>query len=183
MLCHSLKVEKPKRTLSVQTMAGAHSPPGCQASLQVAKTTLLLRKDTTQLEATTGTTKTTVSCLLWFKTNWCLITFFLLNKISSYQWPLLAQVATTHSEDVTYVGPGGRLESQVEHDRRMAINSKMRFHRSLQSILSELNIWEWTDQHMRGCWIQATNAQLLCLRKPKANVTVTFLGQSFFIFL
>ena len=51
---------------------------------------------------------------------------------------LVAQVTTerTESQEVTtYLGPGGRVESQDEHDRRLAINAKMRFHRSLQSIL------------------------------------------------
>ena len=38
-------------------------------------------------------------------------------------------------EEVTYVGPGGRQETQDEHDRRMAVNAKMRFHRSLTSYL------------------------------------------------
>ena len=45
---------------------------------------------------------------------------------------------TTAEAEVMYVGPGGRMESQDDHDRRLAINAKMRFHRSLQRILSLL---------------------------------------------
>ena len=41
----------------------------------------------------------------------------------------------TSEEVTTYVGPGGRVETQDEHDGRLALNAKMRFHQSLQSIL------------------------------------------------
>ena len=50
----------------------------------------------------------------------------------------MAQVTIDRRESqevTTYLGPGGRVESQDEHDRGLAINAKMRFHRSLQSIL------------------------------------------------
>ena len=53
--------------------------------------------------------------------------------------PTKAAMATETTEtQVMYVGPGGRAESQDDHDRRLAINAKMRFHRSLQSFLSLL---------------------------------------------
>lgn len=35
-------------------------------------------------------------------------------------------------------GPNGRLETQKEYEERLAVNAKMRFHRSLQSTLARL---------------------------------------------
>lgn len=41
-------------------------------------------------------------------------------------------------DEVSLIGPNGRVETQEEHDRRIALNTKMRFHRSLKSSLSAL---------------------------------------------
>ena len=64
------------------------------------------------------------------------------NTYSNFDWDLhaLAQVTAERTESqevITYLGPGGRVETPEEHDRRLAINAKMRFHRSLSSILFE----------------------------------------------
>ena len=112
----------------------------------IAKKTLLMRKDTTQLEATAPAR---VLCLI----NFNLMHVFFCgtpptqekqsgNTYSNFDWDLhaLAQVTAERTESqevITYLGPGGRVETPEEHDRRLAINAKMRFHRSLSSILFE----------------------------------------------
>jgi hypothetical protein len=46
----------------------------------------------------------------------------------------LAQDASAPDEDERFpTGPNGRLETRAEYEHRLAINCKMRFHRSLQS--------------------------------------------------
>lgn len=42
------------------------------------------------------------------------------------------------SDSEPLVGPGGRMETPEGRDRRLAVNAKMRFHRSLTRPLNEL---------------------------------------------
>ena len=57
-------------------------------------------------------------------------------QVSAVQRVESQEITTTH------IGPNGRVETPDEHDRRLAINAKMRFHRSLTSFLTAcLNVW------------------------------------------
>lgn len=64
---------------------------------------------------------------------------------------------TSPAESEPLIGPGGRSETPEDRDRRLAINAKMRFHRSLARPLNELMHvhayvhtyhWNWYISHL-----------------------------------
>ena len=84
-----------------------------------------------------------------------------------------ANAPNLEEEERFPTGPNGRLETRAEYEHRLAINCKMRFHRSLQSSLYDLKIWvmSWKILGHKSDH-EASLAQMPCWRKPRGNATV-----------